>query len=418
MKKQGAGRKQVAGKAQAKSRKRQTTRRRAQAAQSQRLAPERGKPPVGKVRVGILFGGKSGEHEISLLSAQSVMRAINKDKYDIVPIGITPEGRWLTGGDPLKALTGGQVTMPELLQAPLAPHSAAQVGRALIPGAGQSGIPSVDVIFPVLHGPMGEDGTVQGLFELADLPYVGAGVMASAVGMDKVAMKDVFRAHGLPLVPYLVFLRGEWERNPTEVMAQIEARLGFPCFIKPANLGSSVGITKAHDHAELDAALADAASYDRKLLAEMAVPHVREIECSVLGNDDPIASLPGEVKPGREFYDYEAKYFDKNTQLIVPAPISDELTAHVRDLAIRAFRAVDCAGMARVDFILDGETNELFLSEINTIPGFTSVSMYPRLWQATGMSYEELIDRLIDLALERHADKKRNRTAQPVEDGE
>jgi len=395
VKKPGAGRKQTSRRTQAKGRK--------------QVAGRKSQVTARKIRVGILFGGKSGEHEISLLSAQSVMRAINKDKYEIVPIGITTEGRWLTSGDPLKALTGGQVTMPELLQAPLARRSAAEVSRALIPGAAQSGIPTIDVIFPALHGPMGEDGTVQGLFELADIPYVGAGVMASAVGMDKVAMKDVFRAHGLPMAPYLVFLRGEWERNPTEVMAQIEARLGFPCFIKPANLGSSVGITKAHDHVELDAALAEAASYDRKLLAEMAVPHVREIECSVLGNDDPIASLPGEVKPGREFYDYEAKYFDESTQLITPASISEELTARVRELAIRAFRAVDCAGMARVDFLLNGETSELFLSEINTIPGFTSVSMYPRMWQATGLSYEELIDRLIDLALERHADKKRNR---------
>ena len=380
------------------------------------------RPPVGKspasrkIRVGILFGGQSGEHEISLLSAQSVMRAINKDRYDIVPIGITTEGRWLSDGDPLKALTGGQVSLSELVQAPM-PRRSAKVSRALIPGAAQSGIPPVDVIFPVLHGPMGEDGTVQGLFELADLPYVGAGVMASAVGMDKVAMKDVFRAHGLPIVPYLVFLRGEWERNATEVMAQIETRLGFPCFIKPANLGSSVGIAKAHDHVELDAALADAASYDRKLLAEMAVPHVREIECSVLGNDHPMASLPGEVKPGREFYDYVAKYFDENTQLIAPAPLSDELTARVRDLAIRAFQAIDCAGMARVDFLLNDETSELFLSEINTIPGFTSVSMYPKLWQATGLSYKELIDRLIELALERHADKKRNRATQTAASG-
>jgi len=409
VKKPGAGREQTSRRRQAKDRKRAAGRPQA-TGRSQR-------PPVGKIHVGILFGGKSGEHEISLLSAQSVMRAINKDKYEIVPIGITAEGRWLAGGDPLKELTGGQMTLAKLLPAPPARRSATEVSRALIPGAAQSGIPTVDVIFPVLHGPMGEDGTVQGLFELADIPYVGAGVMASAVGMDKVAMKDVFRAHGLPIVPYLVFRRSEWERGPTEVMAQIEAQLGFPCFIKPANLGSSVGITKAHDHVELDAALAEAAAYDRKLLAEAAVPHTREIECSVLGNDDPIASLPGEVKLGREFYDYEAKYFDESTQLITPAPISEELTARVRDLAIRAFRSIDCAGMARVDFLLNGETDELFLNEINTIPGFTAMSMYPKMWQATGLSYEELIDRLIDLALERHADKKRNRIAK-TESGE
>ena len=363
-----------------------------------------------KVRVGVLFGGQSGEHEISLLSAQSVMRAMDQDKYDIVPIGITSEGRWLTGGDPLKALTGGQMTMRKLLEAPVAHRLASEVSRALVPGARPSRVPPLDVIFPVLHGPMGEDGTVQGLLELADIPYVGAGVAASAVGMDKAVMKDVFRAHGLPIVPYLTILRRTWEHDPAAVMAQIETRLGFPCFVKPANLGSSVGITKVHSLVELDAALVEAASFDRKLVVEVAVPQAREIECSVLGNDDPIASVPGEIKPGREFYDYEAKYFDENTELIIPAPISDELAARVRDLAVRAFRAVDCAGMARADFLLSGETGELYISEVNTIPGFTLVSMYPKLWQASGISYPELIDRLIELALERHADKKRSRT--------
>jgi D-alanine-D-alanine ligase len=364
-----------------------------------------------KVRVGVVFGGQSGEHEISLLSAQSVMRAMDKDKYEIVPIGVTQEGRWLAGGDPLKALTGGQVTMPKLLGTRVVSRPSSAVSRALLPSvAGARYSDAVDVIFPVLHGPMGEDGTVQGLFELANVPYVGAGVMASAVGMDKAVMKDVFRAHGLPVAPHLIFLRSEWECDPTAMMMEIESRLGFPCFVKPANLGSSVGITKVHSYVELDAALAEAASFDRKLLVEMAVPRAREIECSVLGNDDPMASVPGEVKPGREFYDYEAKYFDKRTQLIIPAPISGELTARVRDLAIRAFRAVDCAGMARVDFLLASETGELYVSEINTIPGFTAVSMYPKMWEASGISYPELIDRLIQLALERHADKKRTRT--------
>jgi len=239
---------------------------------------------------------------------------------------------------------------------------------------------------------------------------VGAGVAASAVGMDKAVMKDVFRAHDLPIVPYLAILRRTWEHDPAAVMAQIETRLGFPCFVKPANLGSSVGITKVHGLVELDAALVEAASFDRKLVVEAAVPQAREIECSVLGNDDPIASVPGEIKPGREFYDYQAKYFDENTELIIPAPISDELGARVRDLAVRAFRAVDCAGMARADFLLSGETGELYVSEVNTIPGFTVVSMYPKLWEASGIPYPELIDRLIELALERHADKKRSRT--------
>ena len=368
-----------------------------------------------KVRVGILFGGKSGEHEISLLSAQSVMRAMDQDKYDIIPIGITSEGRWLTGGDPLKALTGGQMTMHKLLEVPVVRHSASEVSRALVPGARTSRVPPVDVIFPVLHGPMGEDGTVQGLLELADIPYVGAGVTASAVGMDKAVMKDVFRAHGLPVAPYLAILRSAWEHDPAAVMAHIEAQLGFPCFVKPANLGSSVGITKVHGLVELDAALAEAASFDRKLVVEAAVPQAREIECSVLGNDDPIASVPGEIKPRREFYDYQAKYFDENTELIVPAPISDELAGRVRDVAVRAFRVVDCAGMARVDFLLSAETGELYVSELNTIPGFTAVSMYPKLWEASGVSYPELIDRLIELALERYGDKKRSRTVRDAD---
>jgi len=371
-----------------------------------------------KLRVGVIFGGQSGEHEISLLSAQSVMRAMDPDKYEVVPVGITPEGRWLAGGDPLKALTGGQMTLRKLLDAPVAPQPSSAVSRALIPGARASaalGAPAVDVIFPALHGPMGEDGTVQGLLELADVPYVGAGVMASAVGMDKVVMKDIFRAHGLPVSRYLSVLRKEWDSNPEAVMARIEQQIGWPCFVKPANLGSSVGITKVHGRVELGAALAEAAAYDRKLIVEAAVPQAREIECSVLGNDEPIASVPGEIVPKREFYDYEAKYFDQDTELIIPAPLPDELTARVRELAVRAFRALDCAGMARVDFLLSKETGELNLCEVNTIPGFTAISMYPKLWEATGISYVELIDRLIQLALERHTDKQRSRTTRDVE---
>lgn len=379
-----------------------------QAARSRQHSRPRAKRP-SKIRVGVIFGGQSGEHEISLLSAQSVMRAIDKNKYDIVPIGITSEGRWLLSGDPLKALTGGQMTMPKLLDGPLSRPTVSQVSRALTLGPRRADESPLDVMFPVLHGPMGEDGTVQGLFELADIPYVGAGVTASAVSMDKAIMKDVFCAHGLPVPPYLVFLRSQWEQDPEAVMAYIESKLGFPCFIKPANLGSSVGITKAHDHVELDVALAEAASFDRKIVAEKAVLHAREIECSVLGNDDPIASVPGEVKPGREFYDYAAKYFDPRTQLIVPAPLPDQVTARVRELAIRAFKAVDCAGMARVDFLLSAQTGELYVSEVNTIPGFTAVSMYPKMWEASGLSYAELVDRLIELALERHADRKRTR---------
>ncbi len=398
--------------------------------------------PKRKIRVGVIFGGKSGEHEVSLLSAQSVMRALDKARYDVVPVGITHEGRWLTTGDPLAALTGGQMTMPQLLSGEPGPGgrpspTGDQLSlelvvptpeteqrksdiptRDLIPGTREAGIPEVDVIFPVLHGPFGEDGTVQGLLELADLPYVGAGVLASAVGMDKVVMKDVFAAHGLPVVPHVVIKRRDWEREPAQALERIEREIGLPCFVKPANLGSSVGITKAHNITELDEALAEAAQYDRKLLVEVAVPQAREIECSVLGNDEPIASVPGEIIPSREFYDYAAKYLDSGehaSRLLIPAPISEELAARVRELAIQAYLAVDCAGMARVDFLLSRETGELYLGEINTIPGFTQISMYPKLWEATGISYSELLDRLIDLALERHADKKRSKVRYSVE---
>jgi len=273
-----------------------------------------------------------------------------------------------------------------------------------------SPLASLDVVFPVLHGPYGEDGTVQGLLELADIPYVGAGVLASAVGMDKAVMKDIFKAHDLPITRHQVILRKTWEADPARVVREAESAFGYPCFIKPACLGSSVGVTKAHDRAELEAGLAEAARYDRKLIVEEAVPHAREIECSVLGNDDPLASVPGEVIPSREFYDYAAKYLDNASQLLIPAPLPSALTARIRALAIAAFKAIDCAGMARVDFLLDGLNGELYLNEVNTIPGFTAISMYPKLWEASGISYPELIDRLIALALERHADRARSAT--------
>ncbi|MFN8598293.1 MAG: D-alanine--D-alanine ligase family protein [Anaerolineae bacterium] len=363
-----------------------------------------------RLRVGIIFGGKSAEHEVSLNSAQNVMRALDKNKYEVVPIGINKEGRWLLRGDPLLALTGGQQSMPKLLESGYQIVDDLSTGREVIPGTQTAGLPDVDVIFPVLHGPFGEDGTVQGLLELADIPYVGAGVMSSAVGMDKAAMKDLFRSHGLPTPKYVVIKRREWETQSDRVRELIEREIGYPCFVKPANMGSSVGVHKTHDANELAAALNDAAQYDRKLLIERAVPHAREIECSVLGNDEPIASVPGEIVPGHEFYDYEAKYLDDSSQLLIPAPIDPALAERVRDLSIKAFVAVDGAGMARVDFLLAAETGELYLSELNTIPGFTRISMYPKLWEASGISYSELIDRLIQLALERHADKQRAST--------
>jgi D-alanine-D-alanine ligase len=374
---------------------------------------------VKKIRVGLIFGGKSGEHEISLASAQSVARALDKSKYEVVLIGVTKEGRWITGGDALKQLAA---ISPTPLLAPESESANGAVSALinsadLVPIAADaatkpSPLATIDVAFPLVHGPFGEDGTIQGLLELADIPYVGAGVAASAVGMDKVLMKAVFRAHSLPILDWLVILRRDAETQLDETIYRVESVLGYPCFVKPANLGSSVGVTKAHDRAELRSALKTAAQYDRKLIAERAAQNAREIECAVLGNDDPIASIPGEVIPKREFYDYAAKYASEaGTELIVPADLSSELVHSAQEIAIRAFKAIDACGMARVDFFLERGANRLLLNEINTIPGFTSVSMYPRMWQKSGISYVDLIDRLIQLALERHADKRKSKIA-------
>ena len=372
-----------------------------------------------KLRVAVIFGGQSGEHEVSLVSAQGIMKAMDKERYEIIPIGITKAGRWLTSGEPMKLLQSGgpgvsaQVAEAEPETRELVPRSR----RDLVPGTRETGFPQVDVVFPVLHGPYGEDGTVQGLLELTDIPYVGAGVLGSALGMDKIAMKAVFRSHGLPVVEHVALKRKDWEQDPEAVMELIEKELGYPCFVKPANLGSSVGISKVHQRSELAPALALAARYDRRMLAERAV-NAREIEVSVLGNDEPIASLPGEIIPCREFYDYIAKYIDDRSELIIPADLPPELTRRIQELAVAAFLAVDCAGMARVDFFLDKDTGELYVGELNTIPGFTPISMYPKLWEASGISYSELIDRLIELALERHADNARSETSYSPEEFE
>jgi D-alanine-D-alanine ligase len=368
-----------------------------------------------KMRVGIIFGGRSSEHEVSLRSARSVIEAIDKEKYEVVPIGITKEGYWLVDNDPMKALASRVDS--RLLGAPDVDREGRAITIAdddvavLVPKA--ASLSELDVIFPVLHGPYGEDGTVQGLLELAGLPYVGASVTGSALAMDKIIFKDVMKAHGLPMVHHLHFTRKRWEGEPESVLDEIEEGLGYPVFTKPANLGSSVGIKKCAERAGLAAGLDVAARYDRKLLVERAVSCAREIEVSVLGNDDPIASLPGEIVPKREFYDYAAKYIDEGddaSDLLIPAPLSDELTELVRALAVKVYLAIDCAGLARVDFLLDGESDLLFVNEINTIPGFTSISMYPKLWEATGIPYAELISRLIDLALDRHADRRRSTT--------
>ncbi len=394
-----------------------------------------------KLRVGILFGGRSGEHEISLLSAASVFKAIDKSKYEVVPIGITKEGRWVTAGDAVNLLHGqaGKKARPSQLRAgdPQATSSAAvlsagesvvfppepQKGRSASLAPFQADASSltrrasdrainVDIIFPVLHGTFGEDGTIQGLLELADIPYVGAGVLGSAAGMDKDIMKSLFQAAGLPIVKHVTVLRGQWESDAREVRKQVEARLKYPVFVKPANLGSSVGISKAHNRKELAPAIKEAAKYDRKIVIEQGVGgkknKAREIECAVLGNDQPEASVAGEIVPGKEFYDYTAKYLDEGSELIIPAELSKSEMKTFRKLAVAAFRAVDCSGLARVDFLMDPKSRKIYLNEINTMPGFTSISMYPKLWAATGVDYSTLIKRLIALGLDRYADKKKN----------
>lgn len=359
---------------------------------------------MAKVRVGLIYGGRSGEHEVSVLSANSVMTAIDKDKYEVIPIGITKEGRWLPGQGPEALVASGELQVRLLgsgTESPLVPLENTQ--GHILAGLREK----VDVIFPVLHGPFGEDGTIQGLLELADIPYVGAGVLGSSVGMDKAVMKAVFQQQGLPVGKYRVYIRKELE-NFDRVAAEIEADLQYPCFVKPANLGSSVGISKAHNREELRQALDLAAEYDRKIVVE-AMLQGREIECGILGNDEPMASVLGEIVPCAEFYDYEAKYILGDSELIIPAKLPEDIVAKVQDLAVKAFKAVDCAGLARVDFFVDVDHQQIYLNEINTIPGFTRISMYPKLWEATGISYEALIDRLLQLAFERYDDKKRNR---------
>jgi D-alanine-D-alanine ligase len=392
-----------------------------------------------KLRVGILFGGRSGEHEISLLSAASVFKAIDPNKYDVVPIGITKDGKWLTASDAERLLQGkaGEGARPtpgatlragdpdstasaavlqngEAVVFPPEPHKSSMTPfqtDAPIRRASDRAI-NVDVIFPVLHGTFGEDGTIQGLLELADIPYVGAGVLGSAAGMDKDIMKSLFLAARLPIVKHATVLRREWEASPKKVQKLVESKLKYPVFVKPANLGSSVGISKARDRKDLGPAIDEAAKFDRKIVIEEGVGgkknKAREIECSVLGNDKPDVSVPGEIVPSAEFYDYSAKYLDEGSQLIIPAKLTKAETKKIQELAIAGFRAVDCSGLARVDFLMDPKSRKIYLNEINTMPGFTSISMYPKLWAATGVGYAQLIDRLIQLGLDRHAEKKRN----------
>jgi len=355
-----------------------------------------------KIRLGVIFGGRSGEHEVSLMSARSVLSVLDAQKYEIIPIGVTRTGTWVCGEDVLGALENGRED--QLSTAVLVPEPGFATLYRIENGA-MTQVSALDVLFPVMHGSFGEDGTLQGLLELADLAYVGAGVLASSVAMDKALFKDVMRANGLPVVNSLVITRRQIESDMDQILSRCEALGPYPLFTKPANLGSSVGITKCRNRSDLYEGLQEAARFDRRILVEQGVLNVREIEVSVLGNHQPQASLPGEVVPGDDFYTYNAKYFNPNSILSVPARLPESLIEHIRQLAVSAFEAIDCAGMARVDFLMDGQTGQVYIGELNTIPGFTQISMYPKLWEATGIAYQSLLDRLIELALERKMDR-------------
>lgn len=376
-----------------------------------------------KLRIGILFGGRSGEHEVSLLSAASILKAIDQTKYEVIPIGITKQGQWLTSTDAQHLLAGDTKPAPVQKKRTATKSvalSASAAGHEALAQQNGSLAQSLDVIFPVLHGTFGEDGTIQGLFELADIAYVGSGVLGSATGMDKTVMKQLFAAAGLPQTPHVNLLRSEWKADAKRCTKRIEKKLTYPVFVKPANLGSSVGISKVHDRSELAPAMDLAASFDRKLIIEQGVggpgAKPRELEVAVLGNDSPEASVVGEIVPGAEFYDYNAKYHSDASVPIIPAQLSRSESKQIREMAIAAFRACDCAGLARVDFLMEpavknkkgkeSKAARIYLNEINTMPGFTSISMYPKLWEASGVPYKELIDRLICLAAERHQEKQ------------
>lgn len=383
-----------------------------------------------RLRVGVLYGGRSGEHEVSLASAAAVFAHLDRNRYEPVPIRIDKDGRWSLAERPPATMSAGEVIEQARLESARPSRPGREVHLVAHPSAGTilsidrsstdlaedggravvTGL-NLDVIFPVLHGPYGEDGTIQGLLELANVPYVGSGVLASAVGMDKGMMKVVFAAHGLPVCAYTVIRAHEWDAGREAILSDLVRELGFPMFVKPANLGSSVGISKAKDEASLAAAIDLARSFDRRIVVEAAVPDAREIECAVLGNDDPQASVPGEVIPSREFYDYEAKYVDSGSKTVIPAELPPDTAEEIRRMAVAAFRAVDCAGMARVDFLLSRRDGAIYVNEINTIPGFTTISMYAKMWEASGLSYPELLDRLIALALERHQARQQLRTS-------
>lgn len=354
-----------------------------------------------KIRIAVIFGGRSGEHEVSLMSARSVLEVLDPQKYEVIQIGITPQGEWLGGEDVITSFEEKQykslipvIMLPEPRQGQLyrLQNNALHLAQ------------KIDVVFPLVHGTFGEDGTLQGLLELADVPYVGGGVLASSVGMDKSLFKDVMRANGILVADSLLFTRHNLQEQLEACIRQIEARLAYPVFVKPVNLGSSVGITKCNNPSSLLEGLLEASRYDRRVLVEQGI-NGREIEISVLGNEDPIASVPGEIEPVEEFYTYSAKYLSNASRLIIPAKLDETIAASIHQIALQAYRAVDGAGMARVDFLVERESNRIFLSEVNTIPGFTRISMYAKLWEASGISYTTLIDRLVELAFERKQDR-------------
>ncbi|QXM06780.1 D-alanine--D-alanine ligase [Crassaminicella indica] len=354
-----------------------------------------------KINVAVVFGGRSGEHEVSLMSATSVMKAIDKDKYNIIPIGITKEGQWIIYNGSIEKIETGE--WEEIAKRECKENSSVAIIPLNEAVKKLSGM--VDVVFPVLHGPFGEDGTIQGLLEMADIPYVGAGVLASSIGMDKVYTKKIFEHEGLPVGKYMLIMRNQFNKALQKTIAAIEKEFEYPIFLKPANLGSSVGITKAHNREELIKGIELASEHDRKILVEEFI-NGREIECAVLGNDDPKASVVGEILPSHEFYDYKAKYFDDGkSKIVIPANIPQEKAAEIREMAVKAYKAIDCSGLARVDFFLEKDTMKVYINEVNTMPGFTKYSMYPLLWEQTGIAYGRLIDRLITFALERYKDR-------------
>ncbi|GAB4504336.1 MAG: D-alanine--D-alanine ligase family protein [Anaerolineales bacterium] len=362
--------------------------------------------PTTSLKIAVLFGGRSGEHEVSLMSARSVLSVLDPAKYEVTQVGITLEGRWFTGADAIGALEKGST---EGLEHVILSPDPSERGLYVLRNTHYVKLTDIDVFFPVMHGTYSEDGTMQGLLEMADVAYVGAGVTGSAVGMDKAIFKEIMVANDIPVVETLLVLRREIEQDMDAVIRRAEALSDYPLFTKPANLGSSVGVSRCNNRSDLQEGLIEAAAYDRRVIIQRGIPNAREIEVSVLGNDDPQASVPGEVLPSREFYSYESKYVDGTSGLIIPAPLPAEISERIRALAIRAYKLIDCAGMARVDFFVEKDTNTLYLNEVNTLPGFTKISMYPKLWEASGLPYPRLVDRLIELALERKAERDRTK---------